>query len=542
MLKGDGAMIAKMSEMTGKTLKEHKRTFVPENQSLLFRGNYFKELTPGVSMQFARGAKLIGRMCSFFEETLKETGCEMISVPPNMAGENGFPGRMASLLENELKSYKDYPAGFYFKQMVERMDYKASAGVFGGKYFAGLNYWRFFDSLEENDKSYNSFPLAIAEKMSEIGIDAKFVKDSKDEFKPGLRGILWAGHEQGDKAVLRCESCGYAATERMACKRVQNAEECGSKMPEMIHTPQVKTIKDLSVFADVPETKISKAIAVSAGGRLIVLMMRGDRTFNPHKLSEILEIDADEIKMAEDQEIEEKIGSKPGFIGPVGLGAEIWVDSEIPVSGLMVAGANKRDYHLKNVLYGRDYNASRVEDLVYAAEGDPCPCCGKALKLVRGFELGSFANYGESFSEASGMTFLNAEGKASGFSCNEGCIDLYSVAGMVCQENRDEMGICWPEKASPYDVHVLVLNSKKEEQAALGEKVAAELSSLGIDVLLDDRPERAGFKFKDCELLGIPKIVVVGKNASEGIVEYRDRRLGSKKDIMHGELTGLADL
>src|SRR6056297_226747 len=542
MLKGDGAMIAKMSEMTGKTLKEHKRSFVPESQSFLFRGNYFKEIAPGVFMQFSRGAKLIGRLFAFFEETLKEKGCEMISVPPNVAGENKFPGLMASLVENELKSYKNYPAGFYFSQMVERMDYKASAGVFGGKYFASLNYWRFFDSLEANKRNHMSLSSAIAEKMSEIGIDAKFVKDCKDEFKPGENGILWAGHEQGDQMVLRCGSCGYAATERMASKRLQKEGEIGSEMPEMIHTPQVKTIKDLSVFADVPEKKISKAIAVSAGGRLIVLMMRGDRIFNPHKLSEILQIDIDEIRMAEEEEIEEKIGSKSGFIGPVGLDAEIWVDSEIAISGLMVAGANKRDYHLKNVLCGRDYKASRIEDLVYAAEGDQCPCCGKALKLVRGFKLGSFANYGESFSKASDMTFLNAGGKAESFSCHEGCVDLYSVAGMVCQENRDELGICWPEKISPYGAHVLVLNSKKEEQAALGKKVAEELSYRGIDVLLRSEERRVGFKFKDCELLGIPKIVVVGKNASEGIVEYRDRIQENKTDIMHGELMGLVNL
>ena len=534
-------MIAKMSGMTGKTLKEHKRSFVPENQSLLFRGNYFKELTPGVSMQFSRGAKLIRGLSAFFEETLKETGCEMITVPPVMKKEDGFPGLMALLLENELKSYKDYPAGFYFSQMVERTDYKAGSGIFGGKYFNGLNYWRIFDSPETNEKKHMSIQLAIAKKMDEIGVNALFVKDARDGCKPGEKGIFWAGHDQGDTVVFKCDSCGYAATERIAAKRLQKSEEYGSEMPEPIHTPQVKTIKDLSEFADVPETKISKAIAVSAGGRLIVLMMRGDRVFNPHKLSEILGIDVGEIKMAEEEEIEEKIASKTGFIGPVGLEAEIWVDSEIPVSGMMLVGANKKDYHLKNVLYGRDYKASRVEDLVYAVEGDSCPCCGKAMSFRRGFELGSFANYGESFSKASGITFLNSGGKASSFSCHEGCLDLYSVVGMICQENRDELGICWPEKISPYDFHVLVLNSKKEDQVALGEKVAEELSSVGIDVILDDRPERAGFKFKDCELLGIPKIVVVGKNASEGIVEYRDRRMGSETIMKYEELVKLAN-
>ena len=524
-------MIYRMSKMTGRTIKEQKCSFIPESQSLLFRGNYFKEIAPGVSMHFSRGVKLIERMEKFIKDILKETEFEPIMFPFQETGKSGVSGFMASVIENEMKSYKDYPIGFYFNQIRKREEFKAGLGVFGGKYFSEIEFWRFFDKAESNEACFEAILATLIERLDEMEIKAEFALASRDAYLPGTHGILWVKNPKGDTGVFQCEACGYSATESMAQKQLPETEAIGGKMPELLHTPQVKTIKDLSGFAGVPEWKLSKAIAVSVYGRLIVLMMRGDRVFSPCKLAEILKVDVDEIKMADEEEIEANIGSKAGFIGPVGLKTEVWVDSEIPLSGLMIAGSNKKDYHLKNVLYGRDYKASRVEDIVYAREGDTCPVCGKPLKLHEGFVLGRFTNYGEAFSETVGMTFLNVNGKASAFSCHEGNIDLYSLIGMVCENNRDELGICWPEKVSPYDIHVLILNSKKEEQVVLGEKVAKEFSVKGMDVILDDRAERAGFKFKDCELLGIPKLVVVGNKASEGCVEYRDRKTGIKSDM-----------
>jgi len=541
-MKGDDIMIYRMSKMTGRTLKEQKCSFSPESQNLLFRANYFKEIAPGGSMHFSRGVKLVERMESLIEDVLKEAGCELISLPFQESGKAEFPGFMEAVIENEMKSYKDYPTGFYFKQIGNNIEFKANSGVYGGKYFHGTKLWRFFESIESNKASFEALIELLIKKMDEIGIKAEYALASKDKFFPGIHGVLWFENQSGDTDFLACQACGYRAMDSMAEMKLPDAEAWDDKMPQLLHTPQVKTIKELCEFAKVSEKKLAKAIAVSAGGRLLVLMMRGDRTFNPHKLAKILEIDVGEIKMADEEEIEEKIGSKAGFIGPVGLKAEVWADSEIPLLGSMIVGANKRDYHLKNVLYGRDYKASRVEDIVYARENDLCPVCGKSLKLHKGFCLGQFTNYGEEFSKTARMTFLNANGKATAFSCHEGYLNIYSLIGAACENNRDESGICWPEKVSPYDIHVLVLNSKKEEQKEFGEKVAKELSLKGLDIILDDRSERAGFKFKDCELLGIPRLVVVGNKAAEGFLEYRDRKSGSKSDMTYNELMEMANL
>ena len=273
----------------------------------------------------------------------------------------------------------------------------------------------------------------------------------------------------------------------------------------------------------------------------IVAIIPGDRELNETKLCNYLGIGGHELEMADEEMILDITGANKGFTGPIGLKKEVklLIDSRITKMKNLVVGGNETDYHLKNANYGRDFTGEVVEDLLLVKEGDICPKCEKSLKMDRGIEVGNIFQLGTKYSDSLGATFLDENGKEKPFIM--GCYGIgvsRSVAAIV-EQYHDEDGIIWPLVVAPYHVIITIVNVKSEEQIELGEKLYKELNALGLEVVLDDRNERAGVKFKDRDLIGIPVRITVGKRAGEAIVEYSIRGKEDKLEISIDKLIPL---
>ncbi|MCG4586456.1 His/Gly/Thr/Pro-type tRNA ligase C-terminal domain-containing protein, partial [Anaerosalibacter bizertensis] len=237
-----------------------------------------------------------------------------------------------------------------------------------------------------------------------------------------------------------------------------------------------------------------------------------------------------ELEIADEETIREVTGAEPGFTGPINLKKEVklLVDERITKMKNLIVGANETDHHIKNVNYGRDFTGEVIEDLLLVEAGDICPKCGKPLKMERGIEVGNIFQLGTKYSESLEATYLDEDGKEKYFVMGSYGIGVSRSMSAIVEQYHDDKGIVWPLVVAPYHAIITVINTKKEEQIELGEKLYNELKDMGIEVLLDDRKERAGVKFNDRDLIGIPIQITVGKKAGENIIEYSLRNNDEK--------------
>ena len=298
-----------------------------------------------------------------------------------------------------------------------------------------------------------------------------------------------------------------------------------------------KTIEEVANFLGMDQSRTIKAllfVTYDEEGKengYVAAFVRGDRELNMVKLINALNIPEHSIEFADEAKMSQATGCVGGFTGPIGLhDCKIVVDSELVGLKNLCAGANKEDYHVKNVNYGRDYEGDIVTDLKLLKEGDPCPVCGAPVKHARGIEVGQVFKLGTKYSESMGATYKDENQKDQFIVMGCYGIGVTRTLSAVVEQHHDENGIIWPMSVAPYHVIVTLVKPEDEEQAAVAEKIYNDLIKAGVEVLLDDRKERPGVKFKDADLLGIPVRITVGKRAGEGIVEYKLRREEEKSE------------
>ena len=301
-----------------------------------------------------------------------------------------------------------------------------------------------------------------------------------------------------------------------------------------VHTPNAGTIEDVTNLMKRTPKDFAKTIIYKADEKFVAVMVRGDREVNETKVVNMLG-GAVEFDLAPLDDLMRITNAKAGFAGPVGLDIDIFVDSEVALMKNMVVGANETDYHLDNVNIGRDFEATVVGDFRNIVEGDLCPKCKEKIKTCRGIEVGHIFKLGTKYSEALQCTFLDENGKEQ--IPIMGCygIGVSRCIAAVIEQNCDENGIIWPMSMAPYHVIVVPVNVKDEAQVKLAEDIYDTLRSKGIETIIDDRNERAGVKFKDAELIGIPLRITVGKKASEGLVEFNIRKTGEVLELSTNE-------
>ena len=431
---------------------------------------------------------------------------------------------LTALVKNELNSYKQLPLNLY--QIVDKFrdEKRPRFGINRSRDFLMKDAYSFDKDVEGLEESYKLMWDAYVEAFDKMGLEYKIVEGDTGSMGGRMSHEFIALAETGEGVIFFTEDSDYAATDEKARFKFEAITE-DLKDLELFETPNVTTIEEVSEFLDIPANKFAKVVDLIVKDEPIFVVIPGDRELNEAKLLSYLKVAEHDIEMMDDETIEKLTSAKAGFTGPVGLkDVRVLVDESITKINNLVIGANKTDHHYINANYGRDFEGEIVEDLLTAKEGDMAYDGSGKLKSARGIEVGNIFQLGTKYSDSLEAYFLDENGKQQPFIMGSYGIGISRSVSAIVEQNYDENGIIWPTSVAPFEAIVTIININDENQLKLGEEIYQELRKNGIDVLLDDRKERAGVKFNDRDLIGIPYRITVGKNAIENIVEYSTRK------------------
>jgi len=441
------------------------------------------------------------------------------------------------IVRSEVSSYRQLPLNLYQIQTKYRDEKRPRFGLMRSREFVMKDAYSFDRDWEGLDKSYREMYEAYEKIFSRCGLEFRVVEADSGAIGGSVSHEFTALSDVGESEIAYCDQCDMAATaERAAC--VDDSPSTEPELPmEKVLTPGTKTIEEVANFLGVDRKQTIKALLFKVYGaedqwEYVAVFIRGDRELNMTKLINALDIPEHAIEFADENEMGARTGAVGGFTGPTGLhDCKIIVDSELPGQKNLVAGACETDHHIKNVNYGRDYQGDIVTDLKLIKAGDKCPVCGAPVRFARGIEVGQVFKLGTKYSESMGAYYKdeNMEDQLIIMGCYG--IGVTRTLAAIVEQHHDENGIIWPMSVAPYHVIVTVVNSGDEVQDTLAETVYQELLKAGVEAVIDDRKERAGVKFKDADILGIPIRITVGKKAGEGTVEYKLRKEGVVSEI-----------
>ncbi len=435
------------------------------------------------------------------------------------------------IVRSSISSHKQLPFNIYQIQTKYRDEARPRFGLIRSREFIMKDGYSFDKDEEGLEKSYQDMYDAYARVFTRCGLDFRPVE--ADTGAIGGKGSheFCALAEVGEEEIIYCDHCGMAATAEKAEFRdaVMPQEE---ELPmEKVFTPGTKSIEDVCNYLGMPQDKSIKALLFSVyhegqeEPEYVAVFIRGDRQLNMIKLVNTLDVPEFAVEFANEDAMHEKTGAVGGFTGPVGLhDCRIIIDSELVNAKNMMCGACEADHHIKNVNYGRDYKADIIADLKQLQAGDPCPICGAPVKSAKGIEVGQVFKLRTKYSNA--MQAFYKDENQTDQPMVMGCygIGVTRTMAAVVEQHHDENGIIWPMSVAPYHIIVELLNIKDEVQVSLAEELYERLQVAGAEVILDDRDERPGVKFKDADLIGIPLRITVGKKAAERQVEFKLRR------------------
>lgn len=549
----------KVSKLLLKTLRETPAEAETASHQLMLRAGMMRKLAAGIYSYLPLGLRSLHKVEQIIREEMDAAGAQELLMsallPAEYYQESGrwdvFGPEMFRLkdrndrdfclgptheeiftqtVKSEVSSYRQLPLTLYQIQTKYRDERRPRFGVMRSREFMMKDAYSFDCDEAGLDASYQAMYKAYCRIFDRLGLD--YIVVDADSGAMGGSGSqeFMVKSDSGEAVVAYCEDCGYAANDEKAECVPEVAEPEAKKEMKKIHTPNVGTIEELVSFMGTDSKHFAKTLIYVAAGEPVAVMVRGDREVNETKLANLLGINEGDLEMAEACVVSEVTNAKVGFAGPVGLSIPVYCDLEVAKMCNFIVGANETDYHYENV-NPDDFTPAKVADLRTITEGDVCPRCGKAIKTTRGVEVGHIFKLGTKYTEALDCTYLDENGKAQ--TPIMGCygIGVNRTLAAVIEQYNDENGIIWPVSAAPYQAIVVPVNRDNEEQAALAESIYAKLRAEGIEVLLDDRAERPGVKFKDADLIGIPVRITVGKKAAEGLVEYKLRKEDSISEI-----------
>jgi len=440
---------------------------------------------------------------------------------------------ITDLLRGEINSYKKLPMALYQIQTKFRDEKRPRSGVLRGREFLMKDAYSFHADRESLDQTYEDMYQAYMNIFTRLGLDFRAVE--ADSGAIGGKGTheFMALSDAGEDTIAMCEACDYAANIEMA--EVIGAEEAVDKTPapakERVETPGKKTIEEVTEHLGLSAKELVKSLLFVVDGEPVLVLVRGDHEVNDVKVKNLL--DAQVCELADEETVRRISGAPSGFVGPVGLKEKVKIlaDQAVLQMNDMVVGANEADAHFIHVQVGRDFEVDQAGDLRNIQVGDACPRCGGAIQFKKGIEVGHVFKLGTRYSEDMNANFLDSDGKEKPFIMGCYGIGVSRAIAAIIEQNYDENGIIWPVSVAPFAVHLIAVNMKNEEQQSVAEKLYQELTNSGVEVLFDDRLERAGVKFKDSDLLGLPVRITVGAKAGEGFVELKLRRTGESADV-----------
>ena len=554
----------RLSEAFLKTYKEAPKEAEIISHQLMLRASMIKQLTRGVYSYLPLGYRVLRKIENITREEMDRAKAQEIFMPvlqpASLWEESGRwfaygPELMrlkdrnerefalgptheevvTDIVRNMVSSYKDLPFNLYQIQTKFRDEIRPRFGLMRGREFIMKDAYSFHIDQKSLDEEYINMKSAYERIFTRCGLNFRAVEADSGSIGGDSSHEFMVLAESGEDDILYDDSSNYAANVEKAVSIIELKESDEKKLAkELVKTPHAKTIEDLANFLNIPKEKTVKAVMLKEvtedGENFVLALIRGDLDVNSIKLKNAIGAKI-ELEMMTPEECE-KFGLVPGYAGSYEKkdGLKVVIDETVKYVRNFALGANKEEYHYINV---------NIEDIVYdlvadirkAKEGDTSPDGKGTLKLAKGIEVGHIFKLGDKYSKALNAAVLDENGKQQ--IIKMGCygIGISRVMAAAIEQNHDEFGIIWPKNIAPYLVDVIIANIKDETQVSLGEKIYAELSDNGIETVLDDRNERAGFKFKDADLIGFPLKIVVGKGAAEGIVEIKDRRTGESSEV-----------
>jgi len=449
---------------------------------------------------------------------------------------------ITSLVRNEVSSYKQLPLNLYQIQTKFRDERRPRFGVMRAREFCMMDAYSFDIDKEGLQKSYDAMHDAYCKAFDRMGLEYRPVLADSGAIGGSGSQEFHVLAESGEDLIAFSTESDYAAN----IEKAEAAAPAGDRTEptiemSLVDTPNAKTIAELVEQFDLPIEKTVKTLFVKASDEvdadIIALIIRGDHELNEVKAENLPQVAAP-LEMATEEEIRALIGAGPGSLGPVGLELPFIVDRTVAVMSDFGAGANVDDKHYFGINWGRDVELGQVEDLRNVVEGDPSPCGQGTLMLKRGIEVGHIFQLGKAYSEAMNCGVLGPDGK--NVILEMGCygIGVSRVVASAIEQNHDKYGIIWPDALAPFQVAIVPMNMhKSEEVKQAAEKLYAELTAMGIEVLFDDRKERPGVMFSDMELIGVPHTIVIGdRSMKEGNFEYKNRRNGEKTAVAMADI------
>ena len=423
---------------------------------------------------------------------------------------------------DSVHSYKDYPYTLYQIQTKYRDERRPRFGVMRTREFLMKDAYSFDISKEGLDESYKAMYDAYRKTFDRMGLNYMIVDADTGAMGGSGSQEFMVISDVGEDTIAYCEDCRYSANiEKAVC--IAGEADTAEMLPmNKVATPDAKTIEEVAAFFGKDAKNFVKTMIYNAEGKLYAVLVRGDREINEVKLANKLGVG--EVALADPADVVEVTNAKVGFAGPVGLKIDIIADNEVMNMRNFIVGANETDCHIENVNPERDFTPAIVADIRNIEDGDICPVCGKTIKTAQGIEVGHIFKLGTKYSEALGLNYVDEKGEENPVIMGCYGIGINRCVAAIIEQNNDDAGIIWPIDVAPYKVVVVPVNVKDETQVALAEKITKDLENAGIEVIIDDRDERPGVKFKDWDLIGIPVRITVGKKAADGIVEYKLRK------------------
>ncbi|MDI6889516.1 MAG: proline--tRNA ligase [Thermodesulfovibrionales bacterium] len=537
----------RFSKMLIPTLKETPADAEAVSHILMLRAGYVRQLTAGLYIYLPLGLRVIEKISKILREEMNAIGAQEITMPvlhPSEVwqqtgrwyeiGEEMFRLKdrgsrdmclgmtheeiIAWLAAREIRSYRELPQIWYQIQIKLRDEARPKSGVIRTREFLMKDSYSLDADEKGLERSYQLHAEAYHKIFSRCGL--KFYMVESD---PGMMGGATA-HEfmapspAGEDEFTMCDGCGYAANIELALS-IPKEVEAKNWILEEVYTPEKRTVQEVSDFLQLDPEYFIKSILLISDKDPVLALVRGDQELHEKKLNRII----GKHRQAHKEEVKEILGVEAGFIGPMGHRLKIIADACLK-EGVYVSGANKPHYHAKGIRPGKEFTAE-WNDIHVVKEGDSCPKCNAPLRVERAIEVGNIFMLGTKYSIPMRAFYLDKNGQERPIIMGSYGIGPARIAAAAIEQNNDRDGIIWPKSIAPFDVELLPLNIRDSKTVEIAEKIYKGLTEEGIEVLMDDRDERAGVKFKDADLIGIPTQIIIGeKNLKEGLIEIKDRK------------------
>ncbi len=541
----------KMSNMLITTLREVPAEAEIDSHKLMLRAGLMRKMAAGVYNYMPLGLRVLKKVEDIVREEMNLAGAQEFlasaMIPAELWQESGrwdaYGAEMFRLKDrgsrdfclgptheevftdiarSMIKSYKQLPLNLYQIQTKYRDERRPRFGVMRSREFIMKDAYSFDKDQEGLDLAYNKMHDAYVKIFNRCGLDAKCVQADSGAIGGANSAEFMVKSEVGEDDVVFCTKCNYAANIEKAIAIPEKQEREELKEVHKVETPNARTIEEVAKFFNADEKRFAKTILFNADGKIVAVMVRGDREINEVKVTNKIG-EVNNFDFASAEEVFNATGASTGFAGPIGIKVDmLLVDEEVANMYNFIAGANETGYHVENVNYGRDFEGV-VGDFRNVTEGEKCSCCDGTITIARGTEVGHIFKLGTKYSEAMNANFIDENGKEKPFIMGCYGIGVTRTVASIIEQHHDENGIIWPLAVAPYHVSIIPVNVKDENQLDAANQLYEKLISMGIEALIDDRNERAGVKFKDSELIGIPMRVTVGKKIGEGIVEFKLR-------------------